>query len=124
MVDLQAHLIRQMVFSKATYGPGHRTKGVINHIEKEIEEIKESISFPNPGNLPALEWVDMVILSFDGLTRHIWANSNYQMRADEVATLAINMIVSKQGKNELRDWPDWRTVDPNKAIEHVRGKND
>ena len=29
-------------------------------------------------------------------------------------------IVAKQTKNELRKWPDWRTADPNKAIEHDR----
>jgi len=26
--------------------------------------------------------------------------------------------------NELRDWPDWRTAAPGKAIEHVRGTHD
>ena len=29
---------------------------------------------------------------------------------------------AKQAKNEARQWPDWRTSDPNKAIEHVRPK--
>lgn len=29
-------------------------------------------------------------------------------------------IVAKQTKNEGRVWPDWRTADPNAAIEHDR----
>lgn len=29
-------------------------------------------------------------------------------------------IEAKQARNESRTWPDWRTADPNKAIEHDR----
>lgn len=29
-------------------------------------------------------------------------------------------IEAKQTKNEGRQWPDWRTAEPGKAIEHVR----
>ena len=32
----------------------------------------------------------------------------------------IEAVVAKQVRNEGRLWPDWRTADPNKAIEHVR----
>lgn len=71
----------------------------------------------------AKEQVDLVILALDGLIRSIWAlypDCNVETVAYEV----WSMIVEKQGKNEIRDWPDWRTADPNKAIEHVRGKHD
>jgi hypothetical protein len=32
----------------------------------------------------------------------------------------IAALEAKQAKNEARAWPDWRTADPDKAIEHVR----
>ena len=113
MTDFAAHLIRQMVFSRATFGPGARTNGVLDHIAKEIVEVRNS-------NGSADEWVDLVILSLDGLTRQLWSASDYKKYAQEIAETAINMVVGKQSRNELRNWPDWRTSDPNKAIEHDR----
>lgn len=115
--DLHAHLVRQMVWSKATFGPGARMNGVLDHMQKEIGEVRAS-----GGSLD--EWIDLVILSFDGLTRQAWANTGYNSHADEVAEHVLKRLSYKQGKNELRNWPDWRGADPNKAIEHVRGHED
>ena len=117
MTDLEQHLIRQMVWSRATFGPGARTDGVIDHIRKELVEVAESKGSPS-------EWVDVVILALDGLTRSMWAEVGYRVSADYIADAAVKAIVFKQAKNERRDWPDWRTSDPNKAIEHVRGAHD
>lgn len=111
--DLVAHLTRQMVFSKATFGPGPRTSGVLDHITKEIAEVRASSGSP-------AEWVDIVILALDGLTRELWSGSGYNESADEAASMAARMIADKQGRNERRNWPDWRTSDPSKAIEHDR----
>src|SRR5690606_10548435 len=61
----------------------------------------------DPGDLR--EWVDVVILALDGA----W-------RSGATPLQIIEAIVSKQTKNEGRSWPDWRTADPNKAIEHDR----
>lgn len=116
-MDLKQHLIRQMVFSRATFGPGERTDGVLDHIAKEIEEVRKAHG-------ESSEWVDLVILSLDGLTRRLWAASDYRKTADEIADEACRIIQGKQAKNERRNWPDWRTADPGKAIEHVRGHND
>jgi Protein of unknown function (DUF550) len=110
--DFVAHLTRQMVFSKATFGHGERMTGVIDHIGKEVAEVVAS-------NGASSEWVDVVILSLDGLTRRLWAEHPTKP-ADEIAWMAVRLILDKQGKNELRDWPDWRTADPDKAIEHVK----
>ena len=33
------------------------------------------------------------------------------------------MIINKQTRNEARVWPDWRTADPSKALEHDRTKD-
>ncbi|MBB3004433.1 Lar family restriction alleviation protein [Paraburkholderia tropica] len=100
--DMLAHLARQREFSERTFGPGARTKGVCDHIRKELVEIES-----NPADLT--EWIDVVILALDGA----W-------RAGGSPQQIIDAIVAKQTKNEGRTWPDWRTVDPNKAIEHDR----
>lgn len=115
-MDLEKHLARQMAFSRATYGPGERRKGVADHIRKEIE--KEILRDDVDAEEAASEWVDVVILGFDGFWRALdaagvpWHMIPYQIAA---------MIEEKQAKNEQRTWPDWRTADPEKAIEHVRG---
>ena len=102
--DLVAHLTRQREFSLKTFGPGARTKGVIDHIRKELAEIEAQ-----PDDIE--EWVDVIILAFDGAWRAGW----------EPAKI-VEAIVAKQKKNEARQWPDWRTADPEKAIEHVRSE--
>lgn len=112
MTDFEAHLTRQLAFSLATFGPGERMNGVLDHISKEIVEVRESGGETS-------EWVDLVILSLDGLLRRLRA-MNDGTPNDEIAEIAVNMIVGKQGRNELRVWPDWRTADPDKAIEHDR----
>ena len=116
-MDLKHHLIRQMIFSKTTFGPGTRTKGVLDHIVKEVEEVREAGG-------SADEWVDLVILSLDGLTRQLSYCDGGDRRFatnSEIAEIACNMIVEKQDRNEKRDWPDWRRMSADKAIEHIKG---
>lgn len=100
--DFHAHLLRQAKFSRKTFGPGRRTQGVSDHIRKELAEIAEA-----PDDLE--EWIDVVILALDGA----WRTGASPKRI--IATLK-----EKQAKNEARTWPDWRTAEPGKAIEHVR----
>jgi hypothetical protein len=135
MTDFVAHLTRQAAFSRATFGPGPRTKGVTDHIKKELKEVEKCYhADPKPKTYDdqpelamhmaaAAEWTDVAVLGLDGLTRAISA-ARPNWTFDRVAAEAVRLIVSKQGKNELRDWPDWRGADPEKAIEHVRGKHD
>ncbi len=94
-------LARQREWSTQTFGPG-RLLGVIDHIEKELIEVRE-----DPTDLS--EWVDVIILGFDGA----W-------RAGHEPQAIIDAVVAKQARNELRVWPDWRTADPDVAIEHDR----
>jgi hypothetical protein len=117
-MDFKQHLIRQMAFSHATFGPGTRSEGVIDHLEKEIEEVKQAL--PEGAQVAASEWVDLVILSLDGLTRQLAYCNGERRDPDAVAEDACNMIVGKQTRNEARSWPDWRTADHRKAIEHIR----
>jgi hypothetical protein len=106
MFDLRAHLVRQKKFSRKTFGPGPRTEGVIAHIRKELIEIEAK-----PDDLE--EWVDSILLNFDGALRRGFS-------PDQI----IAGIEAKQTKNESRKWPNWRTADPNAPIEHVKGIND
>lgn len=110
---LEEHLKRQIAFSKATFGPGARQKGVIDHIEKELDEIKDS------GFNDSNEWVDVVLLGLDGLWRSI-AAANPLWTTDQIAVYVVDLLIFKQNKNEDRVWPDWRTAAPDVAIEHVR----
>lgn len=104
--DLVAHLRRQIAFSARTYGPGDRTAGLCDHIRKELDEVLADFAAGVP-TLP--EWVDVIILGFDAA----W-------RSGATPEQIVEAIAQKQTKNELRKWPDWRTADPNKAIEHDR----
>ena len=115
-MDLKQHLIRQMAFSHATFGPGERTNGVADHIRKEVQEMLDSDG-------DSSEWVDIVILALDGLTRRLaFSQGDGTKREDPdfVAKLACNLIEAKQTRNEARTWPDWRTMSADKAIEHDR----
>lgn len=112
-MDLKQHLIRQMAFSHATFGPGERTAGVIDHIRKELDEVIAA-------NGESSEWVDVVILALDGLTRRLAYSNGERRDPGEVAAMACRMIEGKQSRNEARTWPDWRTVRAGKAIEHVK----
>lgn len=103
---LVQHLHRQIAWSARTFGPGERTEGVCDHIRKELIEVQDDAG----AGLPALgEWVDVIILAMDGA----W-------RSGATPEQIVAAIVAKQTKNEGRRWPDWRTADPGKAIEHDR----
>ena len=100
--DFKKHLERQSEWSEKIFGPGDRTKGIVDHIRKELIEVEAK-----PNDLS--EWMDIVILALDGA----WRQS---ASPDDI----INALVAKQTKNENRVWPDWRTQPLDKAIEHVK----
>lgn len=103
-----AHIERQRAFSLRTFGPPspERQQGVLDHLRKELIEVEA-----DPTDLS--EWVDVIILGFDGA-----------YRAGHEPQAIIDAIVAKQTKNERRTWPDWRTADPGRAIEHDRTVGD
>lgn len=103
--DLILHLQRQRDFSERTFGPGKRTKGILNHIRKELKEIEE-----DPSDI--LEWVDLIALAFDGL-----------MRQGYTPQQICGGLLTKLMINENRDWPDWRELSEDDPIEH-NGSND
>lgn len=103
--DLVAHLYRQRAFSRATFGPNQNVAGVTDHIRKELVEIEEA---QTEGDQLG-EWVDVILLALDGA----WRTGTSPEQIAERLEL-------KQTINELRKWPDWRTHDPSKAVEHIR----
>lgn len=100
--DLVAHLYRQREFSAQTFGPGSRAEMVIAHIRKELIEIEGA-----PYDVE--EWIDVAMLALDGAWR----------AGHSPETIAF-ALADKLARNEKRQWPDWRTVHPDTAIEHVR----
>ena len=100
--DLITYLNRQRKFSTKAFGPGTRSKGIVDHIRKELVEIEA-----DPGDVK--EWLDVATLALDGAWR-CGATS-------EQIALAL---VEKLKRNEGRTWPDWRMASPDKAIEHDR----
>lgn len=116
-MHLEDHLKRQIAFSRGAFGPGVRTAGVVEHCRRELSEIEASDG-------DAEEWVDLVILSLDGLTRALAQPvpglPRRRYTTDNIARMAAELIVDKQNENESRDWPNWRAADPDSAIEHIR----
>ena len=99
-------LREQFVFSTSTFGPGERRAGVIDHLRKELVEVEEA-------DEPLTEWVDVIILGMDGALRSCGDPQKVQAA-----------ILAKIEKNQLREWPDWRTMPSDKAIEHIRTDDD
>lgn len=102
MVALPDIVARQIEWSLKTFGPGRRTQGLLDHLQKELAEIAAA-----PTDLK--EWVDVIILAMDGA----W-------RAGHTPMDIARALIEKQEENRNRQWPDWRTAEPGKAIEHIR----
>lgn len=94
-------LERVRKWSQETFGPGLRTNGVIEHIKTEFKEIQRE---PH-----SLEWIDVIILGFDGA-----------LRAGHEPQTVLNAIKEKWIINFNREWPDWTQFRQDEAIEHVR----
>lgn len=93
------------LWSCETFGPvdgPHDVWGVIDHMRKELLEIEE-----DPGEVE--EWADLLMLAMDGA-----------MRAGHTPVEITEALVAKLRKNKGRNWPDWRTAPPGKAIEHLK----
>lgn len=84
---LSEYLSTHKEWSIKTFGEGRRLNGVLGHIDKELEEIKE-----DPYDL--MEWLDVVILALDGYWRH----------GGDVERV-MDLLVEKQRVNAGRQWP-------------------
>lgn len=97
-----AYFQRQVAWSLNTFGPAPRTNGIFAHIRKELDEVAKA-----PHDL--MEWIDIMVLAMDGYHRH----------GGDPAKL-MDLLLVKQQKNFARNWPDWRTMSEDSAIEHDR----
>jgi hypothetical protein len=98
--DLMDYVAAQVKWSRATFGPGPRTKGLTAHIRKELLEIEAT-----PDDLE--EWIDVIILALDGAWR-------CGALPDEI----IAQLIAKARKNHGRQWPAPMSQD--EPVEHVR----
>lgn len=73
-------------WSYATFGTGRQTIGLIRHIEKELDELRQT-----PDELS--EWIDVMILALDGYLRHGGTVEN-----------ALRDMQAKQKINLARRW--------------------
>ena len=91
------YLQRHKSWSLSTFGEGQRTEGLCKHIAKELEEIRQS-----PNDL--MEWVDVIILAFDGAWRAGYSPSQI-----------VIALVEKQAINFERKW---KLTDADEPVEH------
>lgn len=104
-VDLGRFIQSQIQWSTVTFGPGERSVGLSDHIRKELEEV-----YYAPNAVAELgEWVDIVILALDAAWRLGFTPEDI-----------CRAMLAKAEINRGRGWPDWRTAEPGRAIEHVR----
>ena len=106
MVDLNLneYLDRQIEFSRKTFGDGKRTEPICRHIEKEVNEVR---AYPED----IMEWVDVIILAFDGAWR-----AGY---TPEEISAALKV---KQRINMERKWD--KPENESDPFEHDRGFDD
>jgi hypothetical protein len=101
-MKLEDFLYDQQKFSLETFGPGERLGGILQHIRIELLEVMEK-----PEDI--YEWVDVIILAFDGALRQ--GHLPEEIAAALQSKLAINMN---------RTWPDWRESSQDEAITHTK----
>jgi hypothetical protein len=103
--NLYDFLIKHRKWTRAAFGPGKRTEGVINHLKKELKEIRN-----NPSDLE--EWIDLILIAFDGAKRQ--GHSTYKI----IQTMQYKFFINSQ----KRAWPDWRNLkdQQSEVIEHIK----
>ena len=99
-MEIKEYIRQQIEFSEKTFGPGERTVGLLDHIKKELDEVEAD---------PAgMEWIDVIILALDGA----W-------RVGCSPEMIEYLLIAKLEINKNRKWPDWRTAEQGRAIEHI-----
>ncbi len=101
-MNLVKYLKRQLAWSSSTFGPGERTEGILDHILKEMIEVRE-----DPESVE--EWVDIAILALDGA-----------LRVGHGPDAIARQLTLKLHINEHRKWPTPEEMEHHKAIEHIR----
>ena len=112
-----AMLLRRAEHSNLAFGPDFRWRGILDHLRKELAEVELA------EGTDLEEWIDIILLGLDGATRCALVQlDNPKSVSSHIrsTTDVLRALEAKIEKNAARKWPDWRTADPNKAIEHDR----
>lgn len=105
---LYSHTLYDFVQSKGdhsyeVFGPNMTPLGVLNHLKTEVIELEENYA-------DIEEWCDVILLGIDGALRS----------CDFNVPVVVYSLGKKFNKVRSRTYPDWRDVDPNSAIFHVK----
>lgn len=145
-------LARQCSVNRHAFGPMDRQEGVLDHMAQEMEEVRNAdghirkaeewvdlVILAQDGLLRAAreslrERMNQV--PWDGNDRFVYdsddnnriighiSNGVAEPTSDYVAASAMEILIAKRDKVEIRSYPDWREQDPNKATNHDRGVHD
>lgn len=100
-------------WSTKNFGKGYSPQGLLDHIEKEVEEIRL-----NPYDLE--EWIDLIFLSADGAHRLVKVQYP-QLSPEEIVAVVRSAFEQKLRINKKRKWG--KQVE-GKAVEHIREENE
>lgn len=144
---IKEYITRNLSFARGAFGPVYRSLGIIDHIEEELEEIqnqennlKDEIEYFNQkireSNIDVYhvqelreeksdlieEWCDVIILAMNGASS---AAIEYGLAKNlsEAGVIVEDLMIAKLEKNEMRHWPNWREMEPDKKINHDRSKD-
>jgi len=81
-------LSARLMWSLQTFGAGQRTNGIVEHIKRELDEVLDA------DGKALLEWVDVILLAFDGAARAGFSGQDI-----------IEGLYEKMKINEARKWP-------------------
>ena len=105
MINLVTFIHDHWAWSKRTFGEGDRTEGLLRHIERESDEVRQ-VHTPDA----ALgQWVDIITLGIDGA-----------LRAGHTPLAVAQALVNKQTLNRSRRWPPLINQIPDQPTEHYR----
>ncbi len=102
--NLGRYATEKMVWSKRTFGEGARTRGLLEHLRDEVNEVEK-----DPYDLT--EWIDIMMLAIDGYWRH--GGKNYRL---------MNDLWKKFEICKMRVYPT--PVGPEDMSQHIRGVDD
>lgn len=116
-LGIAEYMAHASVWSYRTFGPGPRTRGVVAHIRKEIDEIENE-----PADMS--EWADLVILAIDGCWRAMidWEDPHDVPGAREwyvVEDDICDLLFCQTDERDTVHWPDFEAI--HELLDEIEG---